>query len=116
MRTPWSSAGSLGSVRWVQYLSPARGAPARAQTAVIAPVSAAERLVGKHRDRLDAAAAWGVPAHVTVRYPFVEPAAANEQLIAAPDAAVGSVSAFDCRFLRTRWFGDDAGPEVAAPI
>lgn len=88
MRTPWSSAGSLGSVRWVQKLSPARGAPAPAQTAVIAPVPAAGRLVGKHRDRLDAAAAWGVPAHVTVRYPFVEPAAANEQLIAGRSRGV----------------------------
>jgi len=72
----------------VQKLSPARGAPAPAQTAVIAPVPAAGRLVGKHRDRLDAAAAWGVPAHVTVRYPFVEPAAANEQLIAGRSRGV----------------------------
>jgi len=112
-------SGRLVASAGCKYLSPARGAPAPAQTAVIAPVPAAERLVGKHRDRLDAAAAWGVPAHVTVLYPFVEPAAANEQLVAALAAAVGSDSAFDCRFLRTRWFGEDVlwlDPEPAQPF
>lgn len=45
------------------------------QTAVIVPVPAAEALVGSHRRRLDRAAGWGVPAHVTVLYPFLHPEA-----------------------------------------
>ncbi|MGI8591474.1 MAG: 2'-5' RNA ligase family protein [Nakamurella sp.] len=63
--------------------------------------------MGQHRLHLDAAATWGVPAHVTVIYPFVDPAALDEHAIAALAAAVKSVSAFDCCFPRTRWFGDD---------
>lgn len=44
---------------------------------------------------------------MTVIYPFVDPAALDEHAIAALAAAVKSVSAFDCCFPRTRWFGDD---------
>ncbi len=35
------------------------------------PVPEAEWVVGEHRARLDRAAAWGVPAHVTVLHPSV---------------------------------------------
>lgn len=124
LRTVWDqNAEVAGTVTWyrprVQHLSPAPDAPAPTQTAVIAPVPAAEPLVGEHRQSLDPAAAWGVPAHVTVLYPFVEPAAVTEYLIATLAAAVDSVNAFDCRFLRTRWFGEDVlwlDPEPAQPF
>jgi hypothetical protein len=43
------------------------------QSAVLVPVPEAERAVSRHRARLDAAAALGVPAHVTVLFPFVPP-------------------------------------------
>ena len=110
---------SLDSVRRVQHLHPGPGAPAPTQTAVIAPVPAAEPLVAEHRRHLDAAAAWGVPAHVTVLYPFVLPAAVDEHLIATLAEAVEPISAFDCRFVRTRWFGEDVlwlDPEPAEPF
>lgn len=41
------------------------------QTAVIVPIPAAEPLVSGWRTRLDPSAAVGVPAHVTVIYPFL---------------------------------------------
>jgi hypothetical protein len=41
------------------------------QTAVIVPVGAAEPIVGRRRTRFDPAAATGVPAHVTIIYPFL---------------------------------------------
>ena len=44
---------------------------AAAESAVLVPVPEAERAVSRHRARLDGAAARGVPAHVTVLYPFV---------------------------------------------
>jgi hypothetical protein len=44
-------------------------------SAVLVPVPEAERVVSRYRARLDGAAALGVPAHVTVLYPFVPPAA-----------------------------------------
>ena len=101
------------------HLSPASDAPPPTQTAVIVPVPAAEPLVSRHRRHLDAAASWGVPAHVTVLYPFVEPAEVDDDLIATLAAALSAVSAFDCRFARTRWFGQDVlwlDPEPAGPF
>ena len=89
------------------YLSPVSDVPPATQTAVIVPVPAADPLVDRHRRHLDAAASWGVPAHVSVLYPFVEPARVDDQLIATLAAALGQVAAFDCRFARTRWFGRD---------
>jgi 2'-5' RNA ligase len=91
----------------VPYLSPASDAPPPTHTAVIVAVPAADPLVDEHRRHLDAAASWGVPAHVSVLYPFVEPAQVDDQVIDTLAAAIGSVAAFDCRFERTQWFGQD---------
>jgi 2'-5' RNA ligase len=44
---------------------------AAGQTAIIIPVGAAEPIVGRWRRQLDPAAAAGVPAHVTIIYPFL---------------------------------------------
>ncbi|MFL6080598.1 MAG: 2'-5' RNA ligase family protein [Ornithinibacter sp.] len=78
------------------------------QSALLIRCPAAERAVGAWRARLDLAAGVGVPAHVTVTYPF-RPAAALgdadhdrlERLFAAmpPFTLVGE---------RTAWFGDEA--------
>jgi 2'-5' RNA ligase len=74
---------------------------------VIVPVPAADPLVDQHRRHLDAAASWGVPAHVSVLYPFVEPADVDDRVIATLAEAIGPVAAFDCRFERAQWFGQD---------
>jgi 2'-5' RNA ligase len=79
----------------------------------------ADSLVERHRQHLDAAATWGVPAHVTVLYPFVEPAQVNDDLVATLVRAARSVASFECRFERTRWFGDDVlwlDPNPAEPF
>ena len=109
----------FASLSEVQYLSPAPDARAPTETAVIAAVPAAEPLVSVHRLQLDVAAGWGVPAHVTVLYPFVAPETITDDLITTLAAAVRSVSAFDCLFARTRWFGQDVlwlDPEPAQPF
>ncbi len=90
----------------MNFLRPSPEAPAPTQTAVIALVPEAESLVGNYRQRLDASAVWGVPAHVTVLLPFLAPHEVDEQVIATLTAAV-SVPAFDCRFTQARWFGHD---------
>jgi 2'-5' RNA ligase len=103
----------------VQYLNPVPDAPAPTETAVIAAVPAAEFLVSEHRQQFDVAAGWGVPAHVTVLYPFVAPEAISDDVIAILATAVKSVSAFDCHFVRTRWFDQDVlwlDPEPAQPF
>jgi 2'-5' RNA ligase len=77
------------------------------ESAVLVPVPEAERVVGRHRARLDRAAVEGVPAHVTILYPFVAPPEITAATIEVLAAAVGSVSGFDCEFPRTAWFGED---------
>ena len=103
----------------VRYLCPDPDAPNPTLTAVIVPVPMADPLVGGFRNDLDVAASWGVPAHVTVLYPFVEPAQLNEQVMAALATAVGSLRAFDYRLDRTAWFDEDVlwlAPEPAQPF
>jgi len=89
------------------------------QTAVIVPVPAAEPIVRGHRAELDVAAGWGVPAHVTVLYPFAPPGDVDSDLREQLQAAVGAVSAFDCTFADTGWFGSDVlwlAPSPAQPF
>jgi hypothetical protein len=103
----------------MSYLSPDDHAPAPTETALIVPLPAAEPLVADFRDRLDAAAGWGVPAHVTVVYPFADPSAIDERMLATLEALFQSVSEFDCQLPRTNWFADDVlwlDPEPAAPF
>jgi hypothetical protein len=57
-------------------------------SAVLVPVPEAERVVNRLRAGLGRAAALGVPAHVTVLYPFVAPSA---------------ITAARLKSLRTRW-------------
>jgi hypothetical protein len=52
------------------------------ETALLLPVPAAEPAVGRHRARLDEAARDGVPAHITVLYPFLSPAGIGGPLLA----------------------------------
>jgi hypothetical protein len=52
------------------------------QSALLLPVPAAESVVGPHRARRDASARDGVPAHVTVLYPFL-PTAIGPDVLAA---------------------------------
>lgn len=91
------------------------------ETALIVPISAAERVVGRHRRTLDHSALWGVPAHVTVLYPFGPPPPGDivAGTITRVGAALSEVNAFQCTFARVRWFGDDVvwlGPEPEAPF
>jgi 2'-5' RNA ligase len=89
------------------------------ETAVVVPVPAAEPVVGVHRARLDPAAGWGVPAHVTVLYPFVAPELIGPRVLAALARAVATVPAFDAAWCRTAWFEPAVlwvAPEPAEPF
>ena len=99
-------------------LDHAGSVPLPTQTAVVVPVPAAEPVVAAHRQRLDLSAEWGVPAHVTVLYPFVPPGDVQASL-AALAAAVRLVPAFDCTFATTGWFARDVlwlAPDPAEPF
>jgi 2'-5' RNA ligase len=93
--------------------------PSPTESCLLVPVPEAEPAVGRFRGRLDRAAAWGVPAHVTILYPFVPPGAITSEVIELAAAATASVSAFECTFARTSWFGEDVlwlAPEPDQPF
>ena len=76
------------------------------QTALIVQIPEAEPAVRAWRARYDRAASWGVPAHVTVLYPFLPPERIDADVLAAVGTAVASVARFTADFTRVRWFGD----------
>ena len=89
------------------------------ESAVIVAVPEAEDVVGPHRAALDPAASWGVPAHVTVLYPFVPPAKIDDRVIRALADALQTVPAFGITFSRVAWFGDEVvwlAPEPDQPF
>lgn len=88
----------------------------RTESAVIVPVPEAEEAVGEHRARLDRAASWGVPAHVTIVYPFLPPDQFDAGHLRMLADAVRSVPRFGVMFVDVRWFGEDVvwvAPEPA---
>jgi 2'-5' RNA ligase len=77
------------------------------QSAVLVPVPAVEPVVAEHRRRLDPASTLGVPAHVTVIYPFVQPSELGAALFERLADAVRSVPAFTCSFTGPDWFDEN---------
>jgi 2'-5' RNA ligase superfamily protein len=89
------------------------------ESALIVAVPEAEPAVAALRAAYDPAASWGVPAHVTVLYPFLPPDRLDAGVRAAVREAVGAVPAFDLVFGRTRRFGDQVlwlAPQPEAPL
>jgi 2'-5' RNA ligase len=70
------------------------------ETALILPVPAAEPLVSRFRAKYDSSAASGVPAHVTLLYPFLEPGAVSASDVAALTTLFASTPAIDAVFAR----------------
>ena len=87
------------------------------ESAVLVTVPEAEPVVGAVRARLDRSAGWGVPAHVTVLYPFVPPDLIDATVLAALAEAVATVPVFDLTLPRVAWFGEEVvwlAPEPSA--
>jgi 2'-5' RNA ligase len=79
----------------------------RPQSGLVVVVPEAEPVVGRLRMRLDENAPLGVPAHVTVLFPFVPPEQLDDTALRRVARALDGVPAFDHTFSRTAWFGDD---------
>lgn len=86
---------------------------------LIVEVPAAEPVVARHRERLDASAALGVSAHVTVLFPFMPPQAIGPAVLARLERLFSAASAFRFRLDRTAWFGNEVlwlAPRDPAPF
>ncbi|MFF3253146.1 2'-5' RNA ligase family protein [Actinacidiphila glaucinigra] len=70
------------------------------ETALIVKVPEAEPVVGGWRERFDVSAEAGVPAHVSVLYPFLNQDRIDDQVLGVLGELFGSHRAFDLRFGR----------------
>lgn len=74
------------------------------ETAIICRVPEIERYIGHHRQRFDPPARRNVPAHVTVLYPFMEPALLDAEVLRELAAIARAVRGFDFRLRELRRF------------
>lgn len=89
------------------------------QTALIVMIPEAEPAIAPLRAALDSSASWGVPAHVSVLFPFLAPDLIDESALAAVRETVRTLPRFDLTFARTAWFGDQVlwlAPEPDRPL
>jgi hypothetical protein len=89
------------------------------ETILLLPVPAAEPAVSRHRAWLVESARDGVPAHVTVLYPFLPPAGISEPLLASLGRLFAGFAAFEFTLDRVGWFGEEVvwlGPRDPAPF
>jgi 2'-5' RNA ligase len=89
------------------------------QTALLVEIPAAEPLVGRHRASLDPSAALGVPAHVTVLFPFVPVSKLGTAELNRLGWMFAAVPAFEVQLDHTQWFGATvlwAGPQDPRPF
>lgn len=89
------------------------------QSALIVPIPEAEPAVAGLRSRLDSSAAWGVPAHVTVIFPFLPPEQISAQVLAAVRLIAAGVPRFFLSLDKVGWFGDKVlwlSPNPAEPF
>ncbi len=87
-----------------------------AQTAFIVRVPEAEAVVGDLRERFDPSASEGVPAHITILYPFMSPELVSGQVVDDVRQALGQMASFHFQLSRIGRFPATTylAPEPAA--
>jgi 2'-5' RNA ligase len=76
------------------------------ESALIIEVPEAEAAVHRYRERFDANALLGIPAHITVLAPFMPPQMINAPVLTQLGQLFADVSQFQFRLDRTDWFSD----------
>jgi 2'-5' RNA ligase len=98
---------------------PGAGVPGDWESALLVAVPEAEPAVGEHRARLDASARDGVPAHLTVLYPFLPPASIDGAVLASLRRLFAGFPPFAVTLDRIGWFDEEVvwlGPRDAPPF
>jgi len=86
---------------------------------LIIEVPEAEPAVGEPRSRLDGNARLGIPASITVPFPFIPPAYIDDAVLRRLAGIFAAVPSFEHRLVRTNWFDEDVlwlAPEDDAPF
>lgn len=89
------------------------------RSALLVAVPEAEALVGRWRARYDPSAAFGVPAHITVLYPFEDPERIDGALETELAGIFETVTSFSFRLETAAALGPDIlalAPEPAEPF
>lgn len=89
------------------------------ESALLVPVPEAESYVSHHRFRYDSVALRGVPAHITVVFPFIPPPAMTDEAVDAVRHVLTRFSAFRFRLTKLERFPEGAvylAPEPAEPF
>ena len=89
------------------------------ESSLLIVIPAAEPAVAQHRARHDLAARVGVPAHVTVAYPFKPVERLTTADFGALSELFADTSPFELTFAATGWFADEVlflDPTDPAPI
>ncbi len=76
------------------------------ESALVVLVPEAERLVKRFRDRYDPSAVVGVPAHVTILYPFKPPDELTADVLATLQDLILSLPGFNVSFQEIQEFPD----------
>jgi 2'-5' RNA ligase len=77
------------------------------ESALIVSVPDAEPVVGLLRSRLDSSAPLGVPAHITVLYPFMPPELIDPGVVSELGSVFAKVDRFDLELTSVGWFETD---------
>jgi hypothetical protein len=89
------------------------------ESVLLLEVPEAEPVVASHRRRLDANASLGIPAHVTVLFPFVPPGDLDDAARTDLTRLFASFPRFSYTFDCIGWFNEDVlwlGPRDPAPF
>jgi hypothetical protein len=89
------------------------------ESGLVVPVPTATPVVAPWRERLDPTAVHGVPAHVTVLYPFVPPQQVTSETVERLSSLFAGIARFDFVLRDVAWFDDEVvylAPEPAAPL
>jgi 2'-5' RNA ligase superfamily protein len=89
------------------------------ESGLLVEIAQAEPAVGLFRERLDSSARLGVPAHITVLYPFIPPAELDSAVLGQLERLFASIPRFAFRFDETGWFNHEVvwlAPSDPAPF
>jgi 2'-5' RNA ligase len=78
----------------------------RIQTALLVPIPEAEHLVAPWRERYTLDARKGIPAHVTVMFPFLPPEEIGPRVVGDLNELLGRFEPWDLRLVRAARFPD----------
>jgi 2'-5' RNA ligase len=79
---------------------------APAESALVIPIPEAEALVRSFRVKYDPSALLGLPAHVTVLYPFKRPAEITPEVVESLGELLSGEASFNAQFTEFRRFPD----------